>query len=269
MLHPDLQRHAGKFYGKYSGEVTDIADEEQLGRITVRVPPVFGPELTVRARPCFPTGHFFVPPVGAKVWVEFEAGDPNYALWVGMWYPSGTVPAEAQQDPPVNRVIQTPSGHTVEFLDEEGEEKVVIRHKENAFLAIDKDGGVLISNNKGSHLFLNATDEETTLVEQHGNFLRLTADGVSLVNNEGAATLQLTGDTARLIATNIVLEGTSVALGKDAMEPAVLGQTFSQLWNAFVFHTHATGVGPSGPPIPPAVPPLGPGTGLTSSVVIK
>ena len=263
----DLQRHAGKYYGKYSGEVKSNADEDQLGRITVTVPAVFGAELQVQARPCLPFGHFFIPPKGAKVWVEFEGGDPNHPLWVGTWYPSGTVPGEAQQDPPQNRVIQTPSGHTVEFLDTEGEERIVIRHKGNAFVAIDKDGGVLVSNNKGSHLYLNATDEETTLVEQHGNFFRMNADGVSIVDNDGGATLQLTGDTARLMAKNILLEGTTVALGKDAAEQVVLGTAFQQLWQSYLTHTHATGVGPSGPPIPP-MPYLAP-THATASVLVK
>src|SRR5436309_3371122 len=142
----ELERHAGKYYGKYSGEVTDNVDPQQLGRIKVRVPSVFGLDLEVMARPCMPYGHFFIPHVGCKVWVEFEAGDPNFPLWVGAWYPSGGPPAEAAQTPPDNRVIQTPSGHTIEIQDKSGEEKITIRHKLNSFIAIDKDGSVIIGN---------------------------------------------------------------------------------------------------------------------------
>src|SRR6266850_6876277 len=125
----DLQRHAGKYYGKYSGEVTDVADTEFFGRIKVKVPAVFGADVEVRARPCFPYGHFFVPPTGTKVWVEFECGDTHYPLWVGTWYPQGKSPADAAISPPENRVIQTASGHTVQIFDKDGEEKIVIKHK--------------------------------------------------------------------------------------------------------------------------------------------
>src|SRR5579871_4147029 len=118
----DMERHAGKFYGKYSGEVTDNTDTETRGNITVKVPSVFGTDVEVLARPCLPFGHFFVPDVGAKVWVEFEAGDLRFPIWVGVWYPTDSTPKDAAISPPDNRVIQTPSGHTIEILDKAGEE---------------------------------------------------------------------------------------------------------------------------------------------------
>jgi hypothetical protein len=279
VINSDMQRHVGKYYGKYSGEVTNNEDDQNLGRITVKVPPVFGPDLEVRARPCLPFGHFFVPAIGTKVWIEFEAGNPDYPLWVGVWYPEDTTPVEAAVSPPDNRVIQTPSGHTIEFMDEDGEEKITIKHMSNAFISIDKNGSILISNPNGSHIYLNAEAEETTVVEQHGNHISMTENGLVMVNHDGSATVQLSADTARLIASNIILQGSSVALGAGATdppgEPAILGQTFSQMWNNFITsyaaHTHATAMGPSGPPLPPLVPPpvLAPGQGLASAVVVK
>ena len=119
----DLQRHAGKFYGKYSGEVIDNADADFFGRIKVKVPAVFGAEVEVRARPCFAAAHFFVPPIGEKVWVEFEAGDIRYPLWVGIWYPQGKSPAEAQVSPPDNRVIQTPPAALIQIHGQAGDER--------------------------------------------------------------------------------------------------------------------------------------------------
>src|SRR4029450_13336564 len=52
--------------------------------------------------PCTPyagaqVGLFLVPPVGANVWVEFEAGDPNYPILAGCFWAAGGVPAS----PPV------------------------------------------------------------------------------------------------------------------------------------------------------------------------
>ncbi|WP_404370550.1 phage baseplate assembly protein V [Corallococcus coralloides] len=267
ILNDDLRRHAGKFYGKYAGEVTDNDDAQKLGRVRVRVPSIFQDSASVWARPCFTSGHFFVPPVGAKVWVEFEAGDTRYPLWVGTWYPPDTVVAPAQQSPPDTRVIHTPSGHTVEFWDADGEEKIVIKHKDASFVALDKDGGVLVSNKNGSHLFLDAKEGKATFMEEHGNLLTFSNDGAVMVGKDGAM-VELKGDTAHLMATNIILQGTTVALGANAAEPTILGQTFAQMWNLFIAHTHATAVGPSGPPVPlPG--PLAPGMGLTSSVVVK
>jgi len=252
--HPDLDRHIGKFYGKYSGVVTAVEDDDHLGRITVKVPAVLGTEVAVLARPCLPFGHSFVPPVGAKVWVEFEAGNPSFPLWVGCWYPTGTTPTEAAVQPPENRVIQTPSGHTIEMLDTAGEEKITIRHKGNAFLSIDKNGSVLISNSKGSHIYLNAEDEEATFVEQHGHLIAMTADAVMITNKDGSF-VELKGGKARVVAADglqvtaksITLDGGSISLGANATEPVILGNAFALAWG---MHTHPTALGPSGPPIP-------------------
>ena len=106
------------------------------------------------------------------------------------------------------------------------------------------------------------------VVEQHGNSINMTEKGITIVNNDGSAALELGADMARLIAKNIVLQGSSVALGADAMEPTIMGQSFKTLWDTFIMHTHPTGVGPSGPPVPPAMP-LMPGKDLTSAVVVK
>lgn len=265
--NPDLERHVGKVYGKYSGEVINNQDPELLGRITVRVPSIFGATQAVLARPCLPYGHFFIPPVGAKVWVEFEAGDLNYPLWVGTWYPEGTTPAEAALDPPDSRVIQTASGHTIQLFDQADEEKIVIRHKGNSFISIDKHGSVIISNQKGSHIFLNAEDEEATFMEQHGNLVTMTANGVLIVNQDGA-TIEMKGDTINLVAPNVVLASQSVALGSGAAEPTIMGTAFKAMWDVFIMHTHPTAMGPSGPPVPPGLP-LQPGMTLTSAVTVK
>lgn len=263
----DLTRHVDKYYGKYSGEVTDNQDTDKVGKVKVKVPSVFGADLEVIARPCMPFGHFYVPAVGAKVWVEFEAGDPNYPIYVGVWYPAGSTPADAALNPPDNRTIQTPSGHTIELQDKDGEEKILIKHKDNSFISIDKNGSVLVSNQKGSYMFLNSDKGELSLVEQDGHLISMTSKGILLINKDSSM-VELNGDTARIAAKNVVLQGTTITAGQNAAEPTILGQTFMTNWNMFIFHTHPTALGPSGPPIPPAQP-LAPGNGLTSSLLVK
>lgn len=285
-MHPDLQRHIGKYYGKYSGVVADYdaeleEDDIKLGWIRVQVPSVFGPDYIGTARPCFPYGHFAVPKAGAHVWIEFEAGDARHPLYTGFWYPTGTVPPEADANPPLNRVVQMPSGHTVEFEDKEGEEKIVIRHKDNAFIALDKDGSVLVSNKNGSHVYLNAKDGDATFTEQHGNIMHMKSDGIVVVNAAGTLFEMKEGkvkvvsqDAVTLMAKDVNIESATVNLGQNAGtagERVLLGETFLM---AFATHVHPTALGPSGPPlpVPPFIPPPVPNVPhllLSSGVKVK
>ena len=94
-----LERQADRFYGKYRGLVADTQDPLQLGRIQVNVPEVLGEAQSGWALPCAPyggsqCGFFAIPPVGAGVWVEFEAGDPSRPIWVGTWWGTGDVPTD-------------------------------------------------------------------------------------------------------------------------------------------------------------------------------
>jgi hypothetical protein len=258
VLPTDLNRHAGKFYGKYSGQVVDVDDPKRLGRVLVSVPSVFPENLHVWARPCFSPGHFFVPPPHAAVWVEFEGGDTNYPLWVGTWYPQGTVPPEADKPSAVGHVMHTPAGHMVELTDEDGKEKVVVRHKLDSFVSIDEKGSILAANQKGSYLYLNADKAEVSVTSEQGHMVTLGVDGVTAVHSGGSrieivdGKVKVTGTTSvQIVANEVSIAGGSVALGGSAQDPAVLGNGLMAMFNS---HVHATAVGPTGPPIPPMTP---------------
>jgi hypothetical protein len=86
-----------RFYSKYRGKVTDNRDPLMQGRIRAKVPAVFGEEETGWALPCTPyagsqVGFFFVPPVDANIWIEFEGGDPDYPIWTGGFWGTGEAP---------------------------------------------------------------------------------------------------------------------------------------------------------------------------------
>lgn len=271
MLDNDLRRHVGKYYGKYSGAVTQIdKDPDNMGRISVTVPTIFGDGIEVVARPCLPYGHFFIPAVGTQVWVEFEAGDINYPIWVGTWYPKDSTPQPAAISPPENRVIQTASGHTIEIMDKDGEEKITIKHKANSFISIDKKGTILLANQKGSYIELNADSESATLVEQHGNLITMSNDGVVITEKSGKTTIQMTDDTVVVMGSSIILQAPSISLSGDpSAEPTILATSFSAQWNPFAMHTHPTAMGPTGPPVPPG-PLIVPGAPfLSSGTVLK
>jgi Type VI secretion system/phage-baseplate injector OB domain len=255
----DLSRHTGRFYGKYRGTVTNVTDPSKLGRIKVKVPAVFPDGLEVTAQACFPPGHFWVPPVGAMVWVEFEAGDPQYPLWTGTWYTDGTPPADAALDPPDGRVIHTPSGHTVRFHDKAGEEKVVIRHRADSFVSIDEKGSVLIAAKDGSYFYLNADSGEVSVISKDGHMLTMTADSVTVAHHDGSF-VELKADkvkvnakdTVQVVGKQVVLGGGSIQLGgQPAQSKVLLGDLFGA---AYAAHFHPTAVGPTGTPVPPYVP---------------
>ena len=87
------------FYGKYRGKVENNVDPLQRGRVQVSVPAVLGDGRLSWAEPCVPfagdrVGFFAVPPVGANVWVEFEAGDPERPILGGCFWQSGQLPAD-------------------------------------------------------------------------------------------------------------------------------------------------------------------------------
>jgi len=82
-----------QFFGKYRGKVTSNVDPQGRGRAQVSVPAVMGEGRLSWAEQCAPYGFYAVPDVGTSVWVEFEAGDPDYPILAGTFLDIGGAPA--------------------------------------------------------------------------------------------------------------------------------------------------------------------------------
>jgi uncharacterized protein involved in type VI secretion and phage assembly len=113
-------------YGKYRGIVTDTNDPEMRGRIRADVPEVLASVTSGWALPCVPytgegVGLHLVPPVGAGVWIEFEAGDPSRPVWTGGWWGSGQAPTEETGKPatPSLKVLRSEQGLIVALDDDD------------------------------------------------------------------------------------------------------------------------------------------------------
>lgn len=283
-----------KYYGKYPGVVIDDSgnstyplteDERKRGELWVRVPGILeelpddnSPDgadpqgLEVIAKPCFPPGFFYVPEPGAHVWVEFAAGDINTPIWSGVWYPSNAIPPTVADSTPTRaqKVIRTGSGHVVQIDDTGNEEKIVIMHKGSSFMSIDKDSNVLIHNQKGT-ISLNAKEGNIQIADEHQNSVTLQESGI-IIQRKANAGVYLHDDLVRIIAKDVVLVGTvNIGQGDDpsAFASALAAdEALTLMLNLFTKHTHATALGPSGPPVP-TVNALIPGTGVASSLRIK
>jgi uncharacterized protein involved in type VI secretion and phage assembly len=153
---------ANKFYGKYRGTVTINIDPEQRGRIIVMVPDVLGLLPSSWAMPCFPIagkqqGTYFIPQIGAGVWVEFENGDPNYPIWTGcFWGSAAEVPALALAGNPAspNIVLQTSLQNTVVISDLPGPTGGIMLKSTTGASIIVNDTGIYIQNGKGASIVM-------------------------------------------------------------------------------------------------------------------
>ncbi len=133
-----------KYFGKYSGIVIDNRDDQRLGHLQVSVPAIFPSEDAIVARPALPYGVYFVPEVDAKVWIEFEGGDPGLPIWTGLQSVPGEWPQEADISPPQKRLVKTASGHLLLFNDKGGEEGIEI--ESNARIVIRCPGTIVIES---------------------------------------------------------------------------------------------------------------------------
>lgn len=251
------QKIQNKYYGKYRGFVVDNADPEQLGRVRLKVPSVLGESETGWALPCMPfggmaaQGMFVVPEIEAQVWVEFEEGELSYPIWTGtFWQQKGDAPVELEEDKPTQHVIQTPAGHRFLLEDAKDSETILLEHPEGAKVEIDPKGTVSVLDAQGATLVLDAEGVEVRLEDSDGNRLVMNSSGTTVEDSNGNK-IEMAASGITVKAQQVVLDASQVALGSAAAEPLVKGQTFLTLYNS---HTHATGVGPSGPPIPPATP---------------
>ena len=80
------------YWGKYRGEIADRKDPKELGRVKIRCPEVTGEIISDWAPIETPfggihdVGTIAIPPLGATVFIMYEAGDVNRPLVTGTWW---------------------------------------------------------------------------------------------------------------------------------------------------------------------------------------
>jgi hypothetical protein len=156
------ERPSESYFGKYAGIVVDNGPPQSgphRGELLVRVPGLLEEDpsgkgnrpLEVTAAPSFLPGFFFVPDKGAQVWVEFVAGDINFPIWTGVWYPASAVPSALAGAPTEqNKLIRTAAGHVIELDDTKGSEQITVKHGTSGFAVILDGKGITVDDGSGN-----------------------------------------------------------------------------------------------------------------------
>lgn len=208
-----------QYFGKYTGIVKDNRDDQNLGQVRVSVPTIIPPDDWVTARPALPYGFFFVPEIEAKVWIEFEGGDPDLPLWTGVQYVPGEWAAEAEANPPQKRVVKTASGHVLIFNDKGGEESIEIKDGVNGHIVrLDKDG-VHVKDGKHQHELTFGSDG-IVVEEVSGGKVEMTSGGIYVDSGKGAKVELTPGITSVDGGPGVVeVKGTMIKLSAAAALP--------------------------------------------------
>jgi Type VI secretion system/phage-baseplate injector OB domain len=140
LLYDLAQESRSRYFGKYRGIVRDVDDPLKLGRITARVPSVYGDQDSPWALPAVPFagaahGLVLLPEVDDGVWIEFEAGDISRPIWTGFWWASDEIPAP--QGKKARRLV-TPKGLTLSLDDDEN--TVTLGHPGGAKITLTQTG---------------------------------------------------------------------------------------------------------------------------------
>lgn len=150
-----------RFFGKYEGVVTDVADPKKIGRLRAKVPAVLGEDLdTGWALPCVPYGGgegygmLLLPHVGDTVWVEFAGGDVSRPIWSGTFWgaPDSTGPEAPTGDggkegSPTLGVLKTKGGHEL-TLDDDGEVVLLANGNGKSSIRFEQDGTIVLTAEK-------------------------------------------------------------------------------------------------------------------------
>jgi uncharacterized protein involved in type VI secretion and phage assembly len=155
-------REGPKYYGIYRGTVTNNVDPLQIGRILATVPDAGGLVPTTWAMPAVPIagkamGVYVVPQIGAGIWVQFEAGDPDRPVWSGGWWGQvAEVPTLALAGVPGNPniVIGSTLQNTIVVSDLPGPTGGIMLKSTTGASVIVNDTGIYIQNGKGASIVM-------------------------------------------------------------------------------------------------------------------
>ena len=150
-----------RYFGKYRATVLNNLDPRSQGRIQVQLGDQYGPFPSTWALPAFPMAAkgcamVALPQIGSLVWIEFEAGDPDYPIWTGaFWdtaggFPAAAVAAGTPATPAIH--METSLGTSVTLSDNPAQQ-VAIKTIQGAKIVIAATG-ITLDNGLGAKIEL-------------------------------------------------------------------------------------------------------------------
>lgn len=186
-----LERYKNRWFGKYRAFIRDNNDPERLGRCRLEIPAVLGTgedNWSNWAYPCFPyggsedMGMFLIPEEGATVWVEFEGGEVQYPIWVGVW-PAMSDPGEQPEES--KRVCSDPLCNDCEDKNDHQDDKEHEKYHQHPDYYCPRRK-VLLKTETGHTIVADDKDEEEffKLIDRGGQMLHFDCK-VKRDKNEG------------------------------------------------------------------------------------
>lgn len=233
VMNRPARRSEGRLFGKYRGLVTDNVDPLKIGRLKVNVPAVPGMAENW-ALPCAPyagdqVGFYTMPPIGAKVWVEFEGGDPSHPIWSGCFWQAPEVPTEVgdnPDDPSQVKVFKTRVA-TLWVNDTDQQGKITLRFTDptvspptTVLLEIDSDGVRLTVEGQSATSKVTQTPEDiitdsTTLSTTTSQDTTFTAQGKLTASATADMSLSTQANLSAQATSSASVQGMSVSVSAD------------------------------------------------------
>lgn len=215
--------------------VTDINDDEKMGRIKVRLLNLGTSEQEtgfirvvspMAGKSC---GIQFLPEVGDEVLVAFCGDGMSQPYVIGSLYSNREgykMPSPVENGANDIKMIKTKSGHTITFGDKEGEENIEIKSAKEMTIKIDdKENFIKISDKDGKNLMtLNAANGTISITAEKKIELKGASSGITMddsgIKIESGKNLEMTG-------TQVSIEGKSSVKveGKSQLDLTSSGQT--------------------------------------------
>jgi uncharacterized protein involved in type VI secretion and phage assembly len=203
------------------GLVSDLDDEENLGRVKVTYPHLEDQE-SYWARLAAPMagagrGTFFRPEKGDEVLVGFEHGDPRRPYILGSLWSQVDQPPEDTGPRTENnvRLIQSRSGHIIKLDDTKGKEKIEILSQDGHQVRLDDTPGsqkIEIIATGGQQVIIDTTGDQIQIVCSNGQ-VKVEARSVEVkattsINLEATGTMSLKAASLNVEATTaLTLKG--------------------------------------------------------------
>lgn len=215
-----------RYYSVYKGQVSSVDDEQNRGRVLLRVPELFGDrDLANFAEPIVCSGKpgadviggknfmgpFNPPKVGDWVWVEFQKGHQDFPLYRDRGWPADDelpdVFDEASEWNMMNPLFLSRFGHQIYVDESSGKAKFVVKMKNGNSFIIDETSGaekIEIKSERGAfiRMTLNPDGANTdlkyviggTLTETIGQSVSKTYSGAVTEVHTGKSELNCAGD---------------------------------------------------------------------------